>query len=185
MLSKLTDQASSTSKSFFDSQLAAFNTLTSITVQITEKIVALNIAAVKASSDDYAAATKDLQTAKNPQEFFVLVSSYAKPITDKLAAYNQHMTDIFSTTKTDFSSFAEAQIAECKTKVNDLLEAITKNAPAGSENAIAMLKSSVTSANDGYEIMSSAAKQTVDTTEAHVAKASADSTEFVKKAVAK
>ena len=120
LLSKFTDQYSSASKSFFESQLVTFTTLMSITTQATEKIVALNIAAIKASSADCAAAAKELQAAKDPQQFFSLATSLVKPSIDKIAAYKQHLTDIVSVTKAEYTKFAEAQVAEGQTKVNNL-----------------------------------------------------------------
>jgi phasin family protein len=185
MLPNYTEQYGSASKSFFDSQFAAFTTMVGITMQVTEKIVALNMAAVKASAGDCTAAAKELQTAKDLQEFFSLASALVKPGTDKIAAYNQHLTDIVSVTKAEYTKFTEAQVAQGQTKVNDFLEAITKNSPAGSENLVAMLKSSIASANDGYKKMSSTAKQAVETTEVHVAKAAAGLTESIKTAAAK
>lgn len=180
-----TDQYTSASKAFFESQLAAFSALANIAVQGTEKITELNIAVAKASAADSAAAAKDLFSAKDPQAFFALATAYAKPNSEKFAAYNRQLSELVSSTKTEFTKVAEASVAEVQSKVNALVESITKNAPAGSENVIAILKSSVANANAGYEQANKAAKQAFEATEAQAVKVSDQFVQGVKKATAK
>ena len=180
-----TDQYTSATKAFFESQIAAFGALTAIATQGTEKIVALNMAAAKASADDSVAAARELLAAKEPQAFFSLVSAWAKPNTEKFTAYNSHLTDILSSTKAEFTKIAEEQISEAQNKISAFVDNIAKNAPAGSENVIALMRSSVANAHAGYEQVNNAAKQAVQATEAHVAKASDEFTQVVKKSVAK
>lgn len=181
-----TDHYATASKAFFESQLAAFSALATIAVQGTEKVVALNMAVAKASSEDSMAAAKDLFAVKDPQAFFSLATAFAKPCTEKAAAYSRELTNIVSSTKAEFAKVAEAQVAETQSKVNALVDSIAKNAPPGSENVIAMMKSSVANANAGYEQASKATKQALEATEAHVvAKASDQFAQGVKKATAK
>lgn len=179
-----TDQFTSAGKAFFESQLAAFNSLTTITVQGTEKIVGLNVAAAKASVEESMAAVKDLLAAKDPQAFFSLATAYAKPSAEKVAEYSRHLTDIVSATKEEFTKLADEQVAEVQGKFGALVENIAKNAPAGSENVIAMLKSSVANAHAGYEQVSKATKQAVEATEKQVAKASDQLAQAAKKSAA-
>ncbi|MFC3107328.1 TIGR01841 family phasin [Undibacterium arcticum] len=180
-----TEQYTSASKAFFESQLAALSALTSIAVHGTEKLVALNMEVAKASAADTAAAAKDLLAAKDPQAFFSLATAYTTPNAEKVAAYGRQLTDIVSATKAEFSKVADAQVAEVQSKISALVDDIAKNAPAGSENVMAMLKSSVANAHAGYEQMNSAAKQAVEATDAHVTAASDQLTQVVKKAAAK
>lgn len=180
-----TDQYTSASKAFFESQIAAFGALTTIVTQGAEKVVALNMAAAKASTEDSMAAARELLAVKDPQTFFSLASALAKPNAEKIAAYNSHLTDILSSTKAEFAKVADEQVTEVHNKVSAFVDSIAKNAPAGSENVIALMKSSVANAHAGYEQVNNATKQAVEATEAHVAKASDEFTQVVKKAVAK
>jgi phasin family protein len=165
------EQYTAANKAFFESQLAAFHDLTSIAMDGTEKVVTLNMAAVKASAEESSAAVKDLLAAKNPQAFLALATAYAKPNPEKVAAYNQHLTSIVSGSKAEFLRVAEEQAAEIRDKVSEFINTIEKNAPAGSENLIAMLKSSASKTNAGYEQAHKATKQAVDKAEEQVAKA--------------
>lgn len=180
-----TDQYTSASKAVFESQMNAINALTRIVVDGTDKIVTLNMATFKALTDDAIVAAKNLLAAKDSQAFLSLATEYATPNIEKVSAYSRDLTDIVSTTKADFSKVGESQVAEVQSKVSGVVDSIEKNAPAGSEKAIAMLKSSVAKGNDGYEKMNSAAKQAVSDTEAYATKASNKFTEDVKKATTK
>ena len=176
-----TQQFSSATKSLFENQFAAFNALTGNVVESVEKVVALNLAAVKASAEESTSAAKQLLAAKDPQEFIALVTAQAKLNAEKVQSYGRHLTEIASSTKVELNKLVEAQIAETKDKVTALVSDVAKNAPAGSEQAVAMLKSAIDNASAGYEQLSKTAKQATETVEENVAKA----TEQFSKAVEK
>jgi hypothetical protein len=48
-----------------------------------------------------------------------------------------------------------------------LVDTASKNAPAGSENAVALVRSAVAAANNAFESVHKAAKQAADVTEAN------------------
>ncbi len=66
----------------------------------------------------------------------------------QLLAYNGYLAEIMSSAHVELSN---ARVAEALSKVSTLVGDIARNAPAGSENAMAMLLSSVTSAQLSYE----------------------------------
>jgi hypothetical protein len=74
----------------------------------------------------------------------------------QLAAYNGYLADIMSSASAELSS---AKVADALVKVSALVGGIARNAPAGSENAMAMLLSSVTSAQVSHEQANHAARQ--------------------------
>ena len=65
------------------------------------------------------------------------------------------------------SKVAEATATEAQKKFTAAVDAAVKNAPAGSENAVALVKSAVAAANNAYESVSKAAKQAADVAEAN------------------
>lgn len=177
-------QLSNATKSLFENQFAAFSALTGNVVESVEKVMALNLAAVKASTEESTAAAKQLLTAKDPQEFLALVTAQAKLNAEKVQSYGRHLTEIAASSKAEFSKVVEAQIAETKDKVTALISDVTKNAPAGSENAVAMFKSAIDNANAGYEQLNKTTKQAVETVEANVAKATEQFSQVVEKTTA-
>lgn len=176
-----TQQFSNATKSLFENQFEAFNALTNNIIGSVEKVVALNLAAVKASTEESTATAKQLLAAKDPQEFIALVTAQSKLSVDKAQSYGRHLTEIASNTQAELSKAVEAQVAETKGKVTALVSEVTKNAPAGSEQAVAILKSVIDNANTGYEQLSKTAKQANETVEAHVAKATEQFSQVVAK----
>ena len=162
---------SSVTKVLFESQLTALNALTITAFESVEKGIAMNLAAAKAAPAESAVAAKQLSSAKDPQEFLALAVAQAKSNAEKMMSYSRHLTDIVSSNQVQFTKTAEAQFAESSRKVNALVDAVTKNAPAGSENAVAILKSAIDNANAGYEHLTKLTKQAVETVDAHFAKA--------------
>ena len=177
------EQFSSATKTNLEAQFALFSSLTGKAFEGIEKIVELNLTAAKATLEESTAAAKQLLSAKDPQEFFSLSAAQAQPGAEKAIAYGRHLAAITSGTQAEFSKAAESQIAETNRKVLSLVEEVTKNAPAGSENAVAMLKSAIGNANAGYEQFSKTSKQAVEAIEANLTSAVNQFTQAAEKVV--
>ena len=164
------EQFTSATKALFDSQIATFHALGSKTIEGVEKAIALNIGVTKASVKKTIAVAKQLSSAKDLQEFS-LAAAQAKPTAEMVASYSRDLTDIASGLRAEFTKAAEAQFTETKSKITALVDNVTKSAPAGSEQAVAMLKSAIDSAHAGYEQLTTATKQVVETVETQVVNA--------------
>jgi phasin family protein len=112
-----------------------------------------------------------LLTAKDAQEFFSLSGSQAQPTVEKGLAYSRHLAGIVSNTQAELTKAAEAQLAEANRKVISLIDEASKNAPAGTENAIAFVKTTIGNFNAGYEQFTKSAKQAAEALEANVSTA--------------
>jgi hypothetical protein len=66
---------------------------------------------------------------------------------------------------------AEQRVAEWNENFSTLLDKAVKNAPAGSDVAVAAVKSMIAAANSAYDNMSKVAKQATEIAEANVAAA--------------
>lgn len=179
------EQFSAATKAYFEAQLVLFNTLTAKAFEGVEKVIELNLSAVKASLEESGSTAKQWLNVKDPQEFLSISAAYAKPNADKIASYGRHLAGIASGTQNELAKAAEAQIAETTRRVNTLIEEISKNTPAGSESAIALLKTVIGNANAGYEQLTKSAKQAMETLEANVNNATAQFTKEAEKARAK
>jgi len=173
------EQFSNATKANFEAQIAALTELTNKTFESVEKIVDLNINAVKSSLEESTATAKQLLAAKDPQEFFSLSAAQAQPNAEKVIAYGRHLASIASSAQAEFTKAAESQIAENSRKVVALVDEVTKNAPAGSESIIAFFKSAIGNANAGYEQFTKTTKQAVDALESNLNTAT---TQFVQAA---
>ncbi|WP_432380280.1 TIGR01841 family phasin [Duganella sp. P38] len=165
------EQFSNATKANFEAQFAIFSTLTNKAFEGVEKFVDLNLTAAKASLEETSATTKQLLAAKDPQEFFSLATAQAQPSAEKTIAYGRHLATIATSTGAEFSKAAETQIAETNRKVISLVDEVSKNAPAGTENAVALFKSAIGNATAGYEQFTKTAKQAVESFESNVSAA--------------
>lgn len=162
------EQFSAVAKANLEAQLSVFTTLTSKAFESVEKMVDLNLNAAKTSLEDSSIAAKQLLSAKDPQEFFSLTAAQAQPTAAKAIAYGRHLAGIATTAQAEFTRAAEEQIAETGRKVSAMVDDVSKNAPAGSENVIAIVKSAIGNANAGYEQFSKSTKHAVEVMEANM-----------------
>lgn len=162
------EQFSSVAKANLESQLAIFAALANKTFESVEKVVDLNLNVAKASFEDSSIAAKQLLAAKDPQEFLSLTAAQAQPTTAKAIAYGRHLAGIATNAQAEFARAAEEQIADTGRKVSALVDDVSKNAPPGSENVIAIVKSALGNANAGYEQLTKTTKQAMEVMEANM-----------------
>jgi len=136
-----------------------------------EKLATLNANAVKSAFEDSLSNTRALFGAKDVQEFMNLQSTLATPAIEKAMAYSKSVYEVATETNAELSKVAEQRVAEWNENFSSLLDKAVKNAPAGSDVAVAAFKSMIAAANSAYDNMSKAAKQATEIAEANVAAA--------------
>ena len=152
------------------SQKASVDTLLGLTSKAfegVEKIVELNLVASKAALAETGEHAKAMLSVKDAQELLALQSSLLQPLAEKTAAYSRHLYDIATGSTAELNKALEAQAAEAQKKFMGLVDTAAKNAPAGSESAVAMMKSSVTAASNALESVQKAVKQATEAAEAN------------------
>jgi phasin family protein len=132
-----------------------------------EKLVELNLQVAKAALGEAADNTRAALSVKDAQELLALQANLLQPAAEKAASYSRHLYDIAAATQAEVAKVAEAQFAEAQKNFASTVDAAMKNAPAGSENAVALVKSAMTAANNAFESVSKAAKQAADVAEAN------------------
>ena len=132
-----------------------------------EKLVELNMQATKAALAETANHAQAVMGAKDAQEFMALQAGMVQPLAEKTAAYSRHLYDIASAAGADLGKTFEGQAAEAQQKLAGMMDSAAKNAPAGSETTVAVMKSAVAAANNAFESMQKAVKQASDMAEAN------------------
>ncbi len=132
-----------------------------------EKLVELNLQTAKTTMDEVAEHTKAMMAVKDAQELVALQSSLLQPVAEKAAAYSRHIYDIATSTGSEVTKLAEGQLADAQKKVMSVVDNAVKNAPAGTENAVVLVKSAVAAANNAFDSVQKAAKQAADVAEAN------------------
>jgi phasin family protein len=132
-----------------------------------EKLVELNLQVAKSTLSEAADTTKAILSVKDAQELLALQASLLQPSAEKAAAYSRHLYDIAAGTNAEVTKVAEAQMADAQKKVLAVVDNAVKNAPAGTENAVALVKSAVAAANNAFDSVQKAAKQAAEVAEAN------------------
>ncbi|HSI56637.1 MAG TPA: phasin family protein [Ideonella sp.] len=159
-----------TAEQLLAAQKANVETLFDLTTKAfegVEKLVELNLQVAKSSMSEVAETTKAAFSVKDAQELVALQSGLLQPAAEKAAAYSRHLYDIAASTNAEVVKTAESQFADLQKKFMATVDTAVKNAPAGSENAVALVKSAMAAANNAYESVNKAAKQAADVAEAN------------------
>ncbi len=161
-------------------QIDAIQAFGSTVFQAAEKLAQLNVAASRDLLQGSADAAHSLLSAKDPQDATSIATNLAQPNAEKLASYSRNAYSIASSTSAELTKIFEAQIAEGNRKLTELIDAAAKSAPAGSEQAIGLLKNTLTVASTAFDAVTKAARQASETAESNIAAAVAVATDAVK-----
>jgi phasin family protein len=177
-----------TAEQVMASQKATMETLFGLTNKAfegIEKLVELNVQASKAALAETAQQTQALMSVKDAQELLAMQAGLMQPLAEKSAAYSRHLYDIATGTSAEFSKALEGQTTEAQAQFMGLIDGAAKNAPAGSETAVAVMKSAIAAANNAFESVQKAVKQATDMAEANFVTVSNTAVDAVKAPVAK
>jgi len=161
------EQMASANKANVESILTLANTA----FASAERLAALNLNTVCTMLEDIVANAKSLMGAKDVQELMNVQATLAQPAVEKAVAYSRSIYEIATQTQEELSKVMESQFAEINRNVTSALDKAVKNAPAGSDVAVAAVKSAIAAANSAYDSMTKAAKQVAEIAEANVAAA--------------
>ncbi len=151
-------------------QLATLVGLAATGLDAAEKLVALNLETARAALADADAQAQSLLSAKDAQALFAMQSELLQPSPEKASAYARKLYDIVSGVQAELGKVTEAGVADAQKKFAALVESAAKNAPAGSEQAVAMAKAAFAAANDALGNAQKAAKQAAEAAEANIVK---------------
>ena len=149
-----------------------------------ERVAALNLSSARSFIEASFANLSALQGAKDVQSFVSMQKELAAPTLEKGMAYSRNVYAIATETKEKMAKEVATQVATetkerkakevatqaatAKTNVEGLVEKTLAAAPAGSEAAVAAVKSAIKTANEAYEGLNKAAKQATEVAQASV-----------------
>ncbi|NBT10682.1 MAG: phasin family protein [Betaproteobacteria bacterium] len=133
-----------------------------------EKLVELNMQLARAALSDSADTAKAALSVKDAQELLALQAELLQPAAEKAAAYNRSLYDIAQSANAEWIKAAEAQMASAQKNLHAMIDTAGQGAPAGSEDALALVKSAVSAANHAFEDVHKAARQAADIAQAHL-----------------
>lgn len=151
--------------------IESFLTLANTAFASAERLAALNLNTARTLVEEGVSNVKTLFGAKDLQDLLSLQGGLAQPTIEKAIAYSRSLYEITSETQDEVTKIVESRFAEINKGVASALDSAAKSAPAGTDVAVAAVKSAITAANSAYDSMSKAAKQVAEIAEANVAAA--------------
>lgn len=139
-----------------------------IALEGAERMLEVQLKAAKSAFADGVQQAKALAEVKDPQEFAQLKNTLVQPNLEKATTYVKDVYDVASATQSEISKLVEEQVAEFNKQVVTGVDKIVKSAPAGSEVAVAAVKSAISAINSTYDNLSKSAKQVAEMTQANV-----------------
>lgn len=160
-----------TPEQFIATQKANLETLFGLTSKAfegVEKLAELNLQALRSNLAESQAFAQRALSAKDAQELLALQASYAQPMAEKLLSYGRHVYEITAGAQAEFARVAETHYDDQNRKMQSLVDNVAKNAPAGSETAVAVMKSAINAANTTYETVQKVTKQAIELAESNI-----------------
>jgi len=170
-----------TGKAKLETNLKTIGTAGSSVFAAAEKLVALNVAATRATIDDSAELIRKLLAAKDPKALAAVQLGAIAPALEKAVTYFGSVAGITAQTQSDLVKLAEAEALVLVHNANATLEGALKNAPFGADAAVKALKSAVASVTSVYQTATEVAKQVTESTQAGVKSATDVAVETVSK----
>lgn len=145
-----------------------------------EQMAQLNMAvskAVLAESFDHA---QSLLSLRDPQQMLVLFGEMVQPMAERMASYGRQAYEIMQSTGAEIAKVTEAKMNEAQQAFVAAVDDAVKNAPVGSEAAMAMFRNAFSASQDAIATAQNAARQAVAKTEANMESATDQAVATVK-----
>jgi len=149
-----------------------------------EQLSQLQFKALRESTEEQFEGVRKLLAVRDPQGFADLQASFSQPNaqTERLAEFNRQVQALIVGTHSDIAQLTSNQVEAGTAQVQEFVEEISKNAPAGSEPVVAAFKSGLANAGTVFESAQKTAKQATEAAQGNFDSASAAAADAVAKA---
>jgi phasin family protein len=142
--------------------------LVNTALESSERYFALNLKVSRSLFEQSLSNLKALQGARDVRSFVSLRAAQAQPAIDAAVGYSRSVCEIASAAKEETTRIVEVQLADLNADASDAIDRALQRAPAGSESAVAVIRTAIDAANSAYDKMNGAAQKVAEITEAHV-----------------
>ncbi len=155
-----------------------------IALEGAERMLEVQLKAAKSAFADGVQQAKVLADVKDPQEFAQFKNTLVQPSLEKATSYVKSVYDVAAATQSEINKLIEEQVSEYNKNVVTGLDKMVKSAPAGSEIAVAAVKSAISAVNTTYDNLSKSAKQFAEMSHANIDAAASQAAQASKKKAA-
>lgn len=133
--------------------------LTQLTIEQGERLMKLQLEAVRGMLDDSMKGAKSLMEARDPQQWSALQQKNMQEMLARMTEYSRSVQDIAGKTQKEISEMLESRAGAMNAQFQGMVEEMAKTAPPGSEPAVAAMKQALAAANSLAETMTKTAQQ--------------------------
>ena len=139
-----------------------------IALEGAERMLEAQLKAVKITFADGVQQAKAMGDVKDLQQFAQLRNTMIQPSLEKATRYVKSVYDVAAATQSEINKLIEEQVSEYNKNVVTGLDEMVKSAPAGSEIAVAAVKSAMSALNSTYDNLSKSAQQFAEMSQANI-----------------
>jgi phasin family protein len=146
--------------------------LTQVSIEQGERLMKLQLEAVRGMLDDSFKAAKSLTEVRDPQQWVSVQERNLRDMMARLTDFSRSLHDIAGRTQKEVGSVLESRMAEVNAQFQDMVDEMARSAPPGSEPAFVAIKQTLTMANSLAETMARTARQFAESAESAIKAAS-------------
>ncbi len=147
--------------------------LSKLSLDSAERLLALQLGFAKSALGDATRTARAAAGTQDVQQLMALRTKAAEAAMSQWLEYARSLYEVASDTQAELSKLAEERLADLQRSVTDTVDQAAKNAPAGSDVAVAALKSSMAAATAAFDTFTKAARHAASFTDAGVKAAAA------------
>jgi len=133
--------------------------LTQLSVAQGERLMKLQVDAMRSMIDEGMKGAKSLMEARDPQQWAALQQKNMQDMLARLTDYSRSVQDIAGKTQKEISDLVESRAGAMNVQFQGMVDEMAKSAPPGSEPAFAAMKQTLAAANSLAETMTKTAHQ--------------------------
>jgi phasin family protein len=140
-----------------------------ISMDSAERAFAIQLEYAKGALKQATINARAVAQVKDVQELFSLRSRIAENAIENLVGYSRSLYEVASVAQTEYSRLAEERMARFQQAVTEGVEQATRAAPAGSDVAVAAIKSQLAATTAAFDTFTKAARNLASYADAGIA----------------
>ena len=131
---------------------------TRISMNSAERAIAVQLEYAKGALEQASLNARAASQLKDVQDLFALPTRIAENTIENLLGYSRSLYEVASEAQGEYSRLAEERMAQFQQAVSETVDQAARSGPAGSDVAIAAIKSQMAAATAAFDSFSKAAK---------------------------
>jgi len=142
--------------------------LTRISMDGAERAIGLQLEFTKGALNRATTGALAMARAKDVQELLALRTRIAETALESLMGYSRSLYEVTAETQSEYGKLAEERMSSFQQAVTESVDQAAKSAPAGSDVAVAAIKSSLAATTAAFDSFNKAAKHAASLADASV-----------------